>query len=351
MDKHRRKILKNSAILGVAGGLASVSTIFGLQGCDSKESKSTTQKTAANSANSADSQKPTNTKGATMEFVTFNNGVKMPILGYGVYQIEPKDTQKCVEDAISVGYRSIDTAQAYFNEAEVGAAIKNATNGGTKREELFITTKVWINNFEESKALKSIEESLKKLQVDYLDLLLLHQPFGDTYGAWRAMSRFYQEGRIKALGVSNFYPDRLVDFYLNNEIKPALNQIECNPLHAQFEAQKVLQEYGVAMQSWAPFGEGRNNMFSNPTLEQIGKKYGKSVAQVILRWQIQRGIIAIPKTTRKERMIENISVFDFALTDADMQSIAGLDDKQSLFFNHQDPKMVKWLIEVHKDKF
>ena len=334
MDKQRRKLLQSTAILGIAG----LSGALGLQGCDSNQSKNAAQnsgaKGAAVGASGADSTtQHTNTKGANMEFITLNNGVKMPILGYGVFQIEPKDTQKCVEEAISVGYRSIDTAQAYFNEAEVGAAVKTAIGGGVKREELFITTKVWINNYEESKALKSIETSLKKLQVDYLDLLLLHQPFNDVYGAWRAMSRLYKEGRIKALGVSNFYPDRLVDFCLNNEIKPAVNQIECSPLHAQFEAQEVLQEYGVAMESWAPFGEGKNN------------------AQVILRWQIQRGIIAIPKTVRKERMIENFNVFDFSLSDSDMQSIAGLDDKQSLFFGHQDPKMVKWLIEVHKDKF
>lgn len=352
MDKQRRKLLQNTAILGIAG----LSEALGLQGCDSNQSKNADKdlsaKGAAAGANSADSTtQHTNTKGATMEFITLNNGVRMPILGYGVFQIEPKDTQKCVEDAIGVGYRSIDTAQAYFNEAEVGAALKTAIGGGVKREELFITTKVWINNYEESKALKSIETSLKKLQIDYLDLLLLHQPFNDVYGAWRAMSRLYKEGRIKALGVSNFYPDRLVDFCLNNEIKPAVNQIECSPLHAQFEVQEVLQEYGVAMESWAPFGEGKNNMFSNPILAGIGKKYNKSIAQVILRWQIQRGIIVIPKTVRKERMIENFDVFDFSLSDSDMQSIAGLDEKQSLFLSHQDPKMVKWLIEVHRDKF
>ncbi|MCH5313198.1 MAG: aldo/keto reductase [Helicobacter sp.] len=286
-----------------------------------------------------------------MEFVTLNNGVKMPILGYGVFQVEPKETQRCVEDAIEVGYRSIDTAQAYFNEAEVGAAIKNAMSGGIKREELFITTKLWINNYKEEKALKACEESLRKLGLDYVDLMLLHQPFNDTYGAWRALSKFYKEGRFKAIGVSNFYPDRIVDFCLNNEIKPALNQIECNPFFAQFEAQKILEEYNVAMESWAPFGEGKNDMFSNPTLSAIGKKYNKSIAQVILRWQIQRNIIAIPKTIRKERMIENFNVFDFALSDEDMQKIASLDNKQSLFLNHQDPQTAKFLIEVHRDKF
>lgn len=337
MDKNkRREFLKNSAKLTTIATFASL-------GAFALNTSSKQDKTSKNSNN--------HTKGKTMEFVTLNNGVKMPILGYGVFQVKPKETQRCVEDAIEVGYRSIDTAQAYFNEAEVGAAIKNAMSGGIKREELFITTKLWINNYKEEKALKACEESLHKLGLDYVDLMLLHQPFNDTYGAWRALSKFYKEGRFKAIGVSNFYPDRIVDFCLNNEIKPALNQIECNPFFAQFEAQKILKEYNVAMESWAPFGEGKNDMFSNPTLSAIGKKYNKSIAQVILRWQIQRNIIAIPKTIRKERMIENFNVFDFALSDEDMQKIASLDNKQSLFLNHQDPQTAKFLIEVHKDKF
>ena len=341
----RRAFLKTSAKLTTMASLASLGA-FTLSACNDADSGDNLQDKMSENKNLNNYA-----KGGTMEFVTLNNGVKMPILGYGVFQVEPKETQRCVEDAIEVGYRSIDTAQAYFNEAEVGAAIKNAMSGGIKREELFITTKLWINNYKEEKALKACEESLRKLGLDYVDLMLLHQPFNDTYGAWRALSKFYKEGRFKAIGVSNFYPDRIVDFCLNNEIKPALNQIECNPFFAQFEAQKILEEYNVAMESWAPFGEGKNDMFSNPTLSAIGKKYNKSIAQVILRWQIQRNIIAIPKTIRKERMIENFNVFDFALSDEDMQKIASLDNKQSLFLNHQDPQTAKFLIEVHRDKF
>ncbi|TQR33169.1 2,5-diketo-D-gluconic acid reductase [Campylobacter sp. MIT 99-7217] len=286
-----------------------------------------------------------------MDFITLNNGVKMPILGYGTYQIKPEETQKCVEEAISVGYRLIDTAQAYFNEEGVGAAINSALKGGVKREELFITTKLWITHANEKEALKAFETSLKKLGLEYLDLYLIHQPFNDTYGAWRVMSRLYKEGRIKAIGVSNFYPDRFTDFALNQEIKPMINQIECSPFHAQFEAQNILKEYECVLQSWASFGEGRNDFFKNELLSKIGSKYGKTNAQVTLRWLIQRGIVVIPKTTRKERMKENFAVFDFALDDSDMKAIASLDNKQSLFFNHQDPAMVKWLIEVYKDKF
>ncbi len=282
-----------------------------------------------------------------MQMITLNNGVKMPILGYGVYQIEDiKECQRCVEDALEVGYRSIDTAQSYFNEEAVGAAIKAS---GIKREEIFVTTKLWINHVSEAKAPKAFESSLKKLGLDYVDLYLIHQPYNDVYGAWRAMSKLYKEGRIKAIGVSNFYPDRLADFCLNNEITPALNQIECNPFHQQHEAQEILKEYNVAMESWAPFGEGRKDMFSNATLTQIGKQYNKSVAQVILRWLVQRNIIVIPKTTKKERMIENFSIFDFVLSEADMAAIAKLDDKNSLFFGHRDPKMVKWLSEYKAD--
>lgn len=286
-----------------------------------------------------------------MEFVTFNNGVKMPILGFGTYQIEPKDTQKCVEDAISVGYRSIDTAQAYFNEEGVGVAVKNAINGGIKREELFITTKLWINNTQEQKALKSIETSLKKLQVDYLDLLLIHQPFGDIYGAWRTMSKLYKEGIIKAIGVSNFYPDRLIDFCLNNEVIPAINQIECHPYFARVDYQKFMADLGIITQSWASFAEGKNDIFKNQTLAKIGTQYGKTPAQVILRWLIQRGVVVIPKTISKERMIENISVFDFTLLESDIAQIATLDTRKSLFIDHSDPEIIKWLIEVYKDRF
>ncbi|WP_315968549.1 aldo/keto reductase [Campylobacter hyointestinalis] len=280
-------------------------------------------------------------QGDIMQRVRLNNDVLMPILGYGVYQINDlKECQRCVEDAFSVGYRSIDTAQSYFNEEAVGAAIKSS---GIKREELFITTKLWISDANEDRALKAFDVSLKKLGLDYLDLYLIHQPFGDVYGAWRAMSKLYKEGKIRAIGVSNFYPDRLVDFCLNNEIKPAINQIECNPMLSQEYAKNVMSEFGVVMESWAPFGEGKSGMFSNQTIASIGKKYGKTNAQVILRWLIQRGVVVIPKTVRKERMIENISVFDFSLDESDMNLMAGLDSGKSLFFDHRDPEKVKFL--------
>lgn len=278
-----------------------------------------------------------------MQTITLNNGIKMPILGYGVFQIPNNEVQRCVEDAIEVGYRSIDTAQAYFNEEGVGAAVSNALKGGVKREELFITTKLWISDVSEDKALKAFEVSAKKLELEYLDLYLIHQPYNDTYGAWRAMSKLYKEGRIKAIGVSNFYPYRILDFCLYNEVKPAINQIECHPFNAQFEAQKNLESLGVAMQSWASFAEGKNDIFNNAILKQIATKHNKSVAQVILRWLIQRNIVIIPKTTNKERMKENISVFDFSLDSTDMETIAGLDSKSTLFINHEDLDRIKWI--------
>lgn len=300
---------------------------------------------ASGMAWAVDSVSTSNNKEPKMQFVTFNDGNKMPILGYGVYQIPPEQTQKCVEDAISVGYRSIDTAQAYRNEQGVGNAVQTAIKGGVKREDLFITTKIWVSNATESGVLRSFDASMKKLQLDYLDLLLLHQPFNDIYGAWRAMSKLKKEGRIKSIGVSNFYPDRIMDFALNNEIKPAINQIECNPFYQRQEDEKVLKELGIVLQSWASFGEGRNNMFSNPILQKIGEKYHKTVAQVILRWLIQRNIVVIPKTTKIARMKENISVFDFALSNEDMQTIAKMDTKTSLFldFHHLDAQTVKRL--------
>ena len=300
---------------------------------------------ASGMAWAVDSVSTSNNKEPKMQFVTFNDGNKMPILGYGVYQISPEQTQKCVEDAISVGYRSIDTAQAYRNEQGVGNAVKTAIAGGVKRSDLFITTKIWASNATESGVLRSFDASMKKLQLDYLDLLLLHQPFNDIYGAWHAMSKLKKEGRIKSIGVSNFYPDRIMDFALNNEIKPAINQIECNPFYQRQEDEKVLKELGIVLQSWASFGEGRNNMFSNPILQKIGEKYHKMVAQVILRWLIQRNIVVIPKTTKIARMKENISVFDFALSNEDMQTIAKMDTKTSLFldFHHLDAQTVKRL--------
>lgn len=283
-----------------------------------------------------------------MEYVTLNNGVKMPILGFGVYQIPKEETKQCVLDAIKVGFRAIDTAQSYFNESEVGDAIMEC---GLPREELFITTKIWIDNYGYEKCRESVMESLKKLKTDYIDLVLLHQPFGDYYGAYRALEDLYHEGKIKAIGVSNFYPDRLVDMCLfGREVIPAVNQVETNPMNAQFKAQEVMKKYGVAIEAWAPFGEGKNGMFTNETLVNIGKKYGKSAAQVILRWLIQRGVIIACKSTHIERMKENFDVFDFELSDMDMENINALDSKDSLFFNHQDPAMVEWFDTMVKQR-
>ena len=275
-----------------------------------------------------------------MEYVKLNNGVEMPILGFGVYQIPKEETKKCVLDAIKVGYRAIDTAQSYFNESEVGDAI---VESGIPRSEFFITTKIWIDNYGYEKCKTSVEESLRKLKTDYIDLVLLHQPFSDYYGAYRALEDLYHEGKIKAIGVSNFYPDRLADMCLfGREVVPAVNQVETNPMNQQIKAQEVMKKYGVAIEAWAPFGEGKNGMFTNETLVNIGKKYGKTSAQVILRWLIQRGVIIACKSTHIERMEENFNVFDFELSDEDMEKIKKLDSNDSLFFNHQDPAMVEW---------
>lgn len=278
-----------------------------------------------------------------MQYLTLNDGNKMPILGYGVYQVEPAEAQRCVEDAISVGYRLIDTAQAYQNEEGVGAAVKTALSGGVKREELFITTKLWISDAGEEKALKAFDASMKKLGLDYLDLYLIHQPYGDIYGSWRAMKRLKDEGRVRSIGVSNFYADRVVDLCENSGVIPAVNQLECHPFFQREALKHVLDGYGIAFESWASFAEGKNDMFKNAVLTGIGEKYGKSAAQVILRWLIQRGIIVIPKSVSKERMAENFNIFDFSLSEADMQTIAGLDDGTSLFFDHGDPQIVKML--------
>ena len=275
-----------------------------------------------------------------MEYVTLNNGIKMPKLGYGVYQTAPEDTKRCVLDAIETGYRSIDTAQAYQNESGVGDALAEC---GLPREEFFLTTKVWITNAGYEKAKASIEESLKKLRTDYLDLLLIHQPFGDVYGSWRAMEELYREGAVRAIGVSNFQPDRLVDLILHNEVVPAVNQVETHPFCQQTEAAAVMASEGVQIESWAPFAEGRNNLFGNGTLVSLAAKYRKSVAQVILRWLIQRGVVVIPKSVRPERMAENIDVFDFHLAPEDMDLIATLDTRRSCFLSHRDPETVKWL--------
>ena len=275
-----------------------------------------------------------------MEYVKLNNGVEMPILDFGVYQIPREETKRCVLDAINVGFRAIDTAQSYFNEAEVGDAIKES---GIPREEFFITTKIWIDNYGYEKCKASVEESLKKLKTDYIDLVLLHQPFSDYYGAYRALEELYEEGKIRAIGVSNFYPDRLADMCLfGRKVIPVVNQVETNPLNQQVKAQENMEKYGVHIEAWAPFGEGKNNMFSNPTLVEIGKKYNKSAAQVVLRWLIQREVIIACKSTHKERMEENFNVFDFELSNEDMEAIKALDTSDSLFFNHQDPSMVEW---------
>lgn len=279
-----------------------------------------------------------------MEYVKLNNGVKMPILGFGVYQIPQSETKQAVLDAIKTGYRLIDTAQSYFNEKEVGDAIKEC---GVKREELFITSKVWIDNYGYENCRKSVEESLKKLQTNYIDLMLLHQPFADYYGAYRALEDLYHEGKIRAIGVSNFYPDRLADICLfGRKVIPAVNQIETNPINQRTYDQEVMEKYGVKQEAWAPFGEGRNNMFTNPTLVEIGKKYNKSAAQVILRWLIQRGVIVVCKSTHLKRIQENFNVFDFKLSKDDMDKIKALDTGDSLFFNHQDPKMVEWFDQI-----
>ncbi len=280
-----------------------------------------------------------------MQKVKLNNGIGMPILGFGVYQIEDQVLcEQCVYDAIEAGYRSIDTAAAYGNEEAVGRAIKRS---GVPHEDLFITTKLWISDAGYDKAKKAFEASMKRLQLDYLDLYLIHQPFNDYYGAWRAMEELYKEGSIRSIGVSNFMPDRLVDLILHNEITPAVNQVETNPFYQQIEAEAFMQEKGVQIESWAPFAEGKNNMFQNETLAAIAGKYGKSIAQVILRWLIQRNIVVIPKSIRKERIIENFNVFDFELTKEDMEKIAALDTHTSCFFSHRDPKMVEWLSGLH----
>lgn len=283
-----------------------------------------------------------------MEYVKLNNGVEMPVISFGVYQIPKEDTKRCVLDAIKSGYRGIDTAQSYFNESEVGDAIVEC---GVPREELFITTKVWIDHYGYEECKASVEESLRKLKTDYLDLCLLHQPFSDYYGAYRVLEELYAEGKIKAIGVSNFYPDRLTDICMfDRKVIPAVNQVEVNPYNAQWFAQENMEKHGVKMEAWAPFGEGRNNLFTNEILVSIGKKYNKSSAQVMLRWLIQRGVIVACKSTHIERMQENINVFDFELTEEDMNSIKTLDTSNSLFFSHNDPNMVEWFDKIVKER-
>lgn len=278
-----------------------------------------------------------------MEYVTLSNGIKMPIVGYGVYQVSKEECERCVLDALKAGYRSLDTAQSYFNEEEVGNAIQKS---GVPREDIFLTTKVWIEHYGYDECRKSVETSLKKLKTDYLDLVLLHQPFADYYGAWRALEDLYEEGTIRAIGVSNFAPDRLVDIASFNRIAPMVNQVETHPFNQQTEAKQWMDKYHIQHEAWAPFGEGRKGLFDNPVLTAIGEKYGKSAAQVILRWHIQRNTVVIPKSTHYERMAQNIDVFDFQLTDEDMKQIAALDKKESSFFSHTDPNMVEWFVKM-----
>ena len=278
-----------------------------------------------------------------MEFVTLSNGVKMPQLGYGVYQVTRDECERCVSDALQVGYRLIDTAQSYFNEEQVGAAIAKS---GIAREEIFLTTKVWLEHYGYEAAKASVLESMRKLQTDYLDLCLLHQPFGDAYGAYRALEELYDEGRLRAIGISNFYADRMVDFASFQRICPMVNQVETHPHNQQVEAKRWHDKYGVQMEAWAPFGEGRGGMFDLPALKAIAEKHGRTTAQVILRWHLQRGIVVIPKSTHRERMEENFRVFDFALDGQDMADIAALDKKQSSFFSHTDPAMVEWFVQM-----
>lgn len=282
-----------------------------------------------------------------MEYITLNNGVKMPLLGYGVYQVTKEECEACVLDAIKVGYRLIDTAQSYFNEEAVGNAIEKC---GVPREELFITTKVWISNYGYDKTRESVLNSMKKLKVDYLDLVLLHQPFADYYGAYHALEDLYKEGKLRAIGVSNFYPDRLSDICAFNEITPQINQVETNPFNQQIEAQENMIKNNVQIEAWAPFGEGRNDMFNNPVLKKIADKYQKSVAQVILRWLTQRGVVALAKSVNQNRMQENFTIFDFKLSDDDMNTIKELDTKNSLFFNHQDPNTVDMFVQFVKER-
>lgn len=282
-----------------------------------------------------------------MEYVMLSNGVRMPILGYGVYQVTQNECERCVLDALEVGYRSVDTAQSYFNEEQVGSAIKKS---GVPREDIFLTTKVWVEHYGYEACRKSVEESMRKLQTDYIDLVLLHQPFADYYGAWRALEELYDEGRLRAIGISNFYPDRMVDIASFSRIRPMVNQVETHPLNQQIEAKKWMDKYGVQIEAWAPFGEGRGGLFANETLVKIGERYGKTAAQVMLRWNIQRGVVVLPKSIHKERMIQNLNVFDFALSDEDMATIASLDQATSSFFSHYDPNMVEWFVRMVEER-
>ena len=282
-----------------------------------------------------------------MEYVVLANDVKMPILGCGVYQVTQEECERCVLDALEVGYRSLDTAQSYFNEEQVGNAIRKS---GIPRDEIFLTSKVWIEHFGYEEAKKSVIESMEKLQTDYVDLFLLHQPFGDAYGAWRALEELYEEGKLRAIGISNFYVDRMVEFASFNRIRPMITQMETHIYNQQKNLKEYADKYGIQLEAWAPFAEGRNGAFEDEIIKAIGEKYGKTPAQVMLRWNIQRGVVVLPKSTHKERMKENFDVFDFALTEDDMTKIAALDKKTSSFFSHQDPKMVEWFVQMVEER-
>lgn len=282
-----------------------------------------------------------------MEYVVLKNGVKMPKLGYGVYQVTKEECERCVSDALSVGYRLIDTAQSYFNEEEVGNAIQKS---GISRNEIFLTSKVWIEHYGYEECKKSVLKSMEKLKTDYIDLMLLHQPFNDYYGAWRALEELYNEGKLKAIGISNFYPDRMVDMASFSKIRPMVNQIEIHPHNQQKTAKEWNEKYGLQLEAWAPFGEGRGDMFILPALKEIGGKYNKTVAQIILRWHLQRDIVVIPKSTHIERMKENFDVFDFTLSDGDMEKISLLDKNESAFFSHYDPSMVEWFVKMVEER-
>ena len=289
-------------------------------------------------------------KNSDITYVELSNGLKMPQLGYGVFQVTQDECERCVRDALEVGYRHIDTAQSYFNEEQVGAAIASSN---IDRGDIFLTTKVWIEHYGVGATRASVEDSLRKLKTDYLDLILLHQPFGDAFGAWRDLEKIYEEGKVKAVGISNFYADRMVEFCEFNELKPMVNQMERHPLNQNNELMKWEKAYGIVSEAWAPFGEGRGGLFTNEVLNAIGTAHGKSAAQVMLRWNLQRGVVVIPKSVHRERMIENLDVFDFELSAEEMAAIAALDTKTSSFFSHADPKMVQWfskMVEERKNK-